>query len=163
VIDDLSKLLKQVTSPADMAVVLLAGTAGFVVDAGLNVVGFLSPGVVGVTAATGALGVKRTFDAYRQRRRDLRAIAGTSDGARDRAERLVLWLIKHDEPTPIADGLRREIDLYDEGVTSADDLQDALDLAIEAIRQAGPDESSPSLDGGIRRRGGAGVRGTLDG
>ncbi|HET7160591.1 MAG TPA: hypothetical protein VFI62_16445, partial [Burkholderiales bacterium] len=62
------QLLSTLTTPGDTATVLLAGTAGFVLDAGLNIVGFLEPGYVGFTFATTALGVKRAWEAGRQQR-----------------------------------------------------------------------------------------------
>ena len=62
-LDNLDALLDKVTGPLDLAIVLIAGTTGFVVDAGLNAVGFLEPGAVGIGAATGALGVKKAIEA----------------------------------------------------------------------------------------------------
>lgn len=43
-IQDLRDLLAQVSTPGDTATVLLAGSAGFMVDAGLNVIGFCPQG-----------------------------------------------------------------------------------------------------------------------
>jgi len=63
--------------------VLLAGGAGLVVDAGLNLIGVLSPGAVGLTAASAALGVKKSVEAGRAvrrvRRRRRSAMARTTE------------------------------------------------------------------------------------
>lgn len=71
--NDILGLLKQASGPGDIATILIAGTAGYVVDAGLNAVGFLEPGIVGVTAASAALGIKKTIDANRARAREEKA------------------------------------------------------------------------------------------
>lgn len=64
-IQDIKELFGQASGPGDMATILIAGTAGYVVDAGLNLVGFLEPGFVGLFAATSALGLKKSWDARR--------------------------------------------------------------------------------------------------
>jgi ferredoxin-fold anticodon binding domain-containing protein len=71
--DSLAKLFEKASTPGDIATVLVFGTAGFLVDAGLNAVGFLEPGVVGVTAASGALGVKKSIEATLALRREREA------------------------------------------------------------------------------------------
>lgn len=65
-LNSISELFDQIASPGDAATVLLAGTAGLVADAGLNIVGFLSPGSCGVAAASTALGLKKAYEAKRQ-------------------------------------------------------------------------------------------------
>ena len=66
---DYKDLLGDLTSPGDTATVLLAGTVGFVLDAGLNMIGFLDPGYVGFTFASSALGLKRAWEANGGRKR----------------------------------------------------------------------------------------------
>lgn len=55
----LTKVLDKVTDDVDLAVVLLASTVGFSVDAALNAVGFLEPGYAAALFASGALGLKK--------------------------------------------------------------------------------------------------------
>jgi uncharacterized membrane protein YhiD involved in acid resistance len=72
-LDNLTKVFDKASTTGDIATVLVFGTAGFLVDAGLNAVGFLEPGVVGITAASGALGVKKSIEAAltgRRKRKD---------------------------------------------------------------------------------------------
>jgi hypothetical protein len=66
--EELGKLIGDVSSPGDLATVLLAGTVGFVIDAGLSVFGFLSPGQTGILAASSALGIKKAWQASRAQR-----------------------------------------------------------------------------------------------
>jgi hypothetical protein len=63
VFEDMKELLNEASGPGDMATVLVAGTAGFLVDALLSAHGVLSPGQVGVSAAAGALGLKKSLQA----------------------------------------------------------------------------------------------------
>lgn len=134
-IEDLEELLKQVSDPADMAVLLLAGTAGFVADAGLNVIGFLSPGVVGIAAATSALGVKRSVDAWRQRRLRHRAERSLAAALRLRVKIVQRMLTAKSVPSWIGERLDAELELYEAGVTSIDELSYAVDEAVEWLRR----------------------------
>jgi hypothetical protein len=61
--DSLKEVLDKVSGPADLAVVLIAGSGGFVVDALLIAHGVLSPGQVGASSAAGALGLKKAIEA----------------------------------------------------------------------------------------------------
>jgi len=73
-VDDPWDLLDRASSPGDVATILLAGTLGFTLDAGLNIIGFLSPGYVGITFASTALGAKKAWEgatAKRTRRKQL--------------------------------------------------------------------------------------------
>lgn len=67
-IQEFRSLLGDASGSGDTATVLLAGSLGFTIDAGLSVVGFLSPGAVGITAASTALGLKKALEAKRARR-----------------------------------------------------------------------------------------------
>jgi len=127
VLPDYKALLAEVSTPGDMATVLLVGSAGFVVDAGLNAIGFLSPGAVGVTAASGALGIKKSYEAGRK----TRMARWQAQAAQERASKAMRYL----ERTNFSNGkirLRAEIDLHRDGVT--DDA--SLDLAVNEILAA---------------------------
>lgn len=50
--------LKQVKTRSDLAIFLAAGTTGFLLDAGLNIMAFLESGAAGAACATGALSIK---------------------------------------------------------------------------------------------------------
>ncbi|MFC0624155.1 hypothetical protein [Kribbella deserti] len=62
-------LLTEASTPADLAVILIAGSLGYVLDAGLLTVGFMSSGAFGIVSATTALGIKKAADAAVQRAR----------------------------------------------------------------------------------------------
>jgi hypothetical protein len=122
------ELWKQVASPGDAAVFLLAGAAGFVADAGLNIVGFFSPGVVGVTAASSALGAKKAWDANRLASKE-RKRART---AAQRAGHVVAILDQRDPRR--AESLRLDIDFHKAGVITDEQLSRCVDDAVDANR-----------------------------
>ena len=72
--DKLTDLLEHVASPADLATVLLSGTFGYILEVGLDLVVFLEPSVMGIMAATAALGLKKAHEALNNRRRLVRAV-----------------------------------------------------------------------------------------
>jgi hypothetical protein len=109
-------------SSGDYAVVLLAATAGFVVDAGLNVVGFLSPGYVGVTSATAALGAKKAVEGRLRRR-----------GWRKRVTALGSHLRRRGLDA-IADRLDEDYQLYAEGLMDETALSGRYGIALEELR-----------------------------
>ncbi|GAA0953622.1 hypothetical protein GCM10009554_58240 [Kribbella koreensis] len=151
-IDDLETLLKQASNPADMAVVLLAGTAGFVAEAGLSLVGFMSPGVVGITAATGALGVKRSIDAWQLRRRRIRAEHLYSQDIMRRIDTIRLMLRAAYVPAEVESRLDREVELYTAGVTSIEDLHEAVQQTVEYLRRGEAPREPVPLSGPARLR-----------
>ena len=81
--DELKKILEQAATPADTALVLFASTLGLVLDAGLNIVGFLEPGMVGVVAGILALSLKKAADVGLAKRRE-RKRAGFAGPAQPR-------------------------------------------------------------------------------
>jgi hypothetical protein len=135
-VDDLKAILERASGPGDLATVLLAGTAGFFVDAGLNVVGFLEPGLVGITAASGALGVKKAVEAR------LLAVQA-KQGERKRAARL-LERLRRDANGVLADRLQREIELFDDGITGVEELRSRVDETLNEYRAAGPRVEPPA-------------------
>jgi hypothetical protein len=66
---DIDDVLGRTRTKGDVATVLIAGTAGYLVDAGLNSVGFLEPGIVGIVSASGMLGLKQGVEALAENRR----------------------------------------------------------------------------------------------
>jgi hypothetical protein len=129
VIRDLKELFAQASSPGDTATILLAGTAGFVVDAGLNIIGFLSPGYVGVTSASAALGLKKAWEGGRAAKR-LRARAKK---AVDRATALKDYLDGQGR-TDLVIMLDQQLALHEAGVINAESLDQATDSVVVRLR-----------------------------
>jgi hypothetical protein len=129
VLDNLKDLLGQASSPGDMATILLAGTVGFVLDAGLNAVGFLSPGYTGITAATTALGLKKGWQATKAKRKQL---AAAKHSARN-AQSFLEYLEKGNHHS-LAARIQEELELYDRGLIDNEGLQAVIVSVIEELR-----------------------------
>lgn len=69
-IEDFAKIVNNLSSPSDWAVVMGAATAGFILDGAINIVPipFFSPGICGLSAASAAFSAKRGWDSYRHTR-----------------------------------------------------------------------------------------------
>ena len=117
----LEDLLPSDMSSGDYATVLLAGAAGFVGDAALNLVGFLSPGYVGITAATAALGAKKAAESRWRRRRLV-----------SRANRLVSQL-RASGPDKAARDLDRALGLHRQRLVDDEVLASACDDAVARL------------------------------
>jgi hypothetical protein len=130
VIDDLGKLLDRVSSPADLAVILLAGPLAYVLDAGLDVVGFLPPGYVAITAASVALGVKKLVEVRRTNRKQL----ASHRDAHSRALALQEHLKASGAPAHLLGYLDAEITLYTGGATTERDLDSAIADCLQEYR-----------------------------
>jgi len=138
VIQDLRALLGDLSGPGDMATVLLAGSLGFTVDAGLNAVGFLSPGNVGITAASASLGLKKGWEAaWTQRSRGRR---GRTLPPRHRAVRLLRRLEESEEAA--SDRVKQDLDLFERGLIDGNALNSVIDEALNEIRGR-EDSASP--------------------
>jgi hypothetical protein len=88
-IDDIKKLMEG-AGPADLATILVAGTAGFVIDAAFNPVGFLTAPNTGLVCASGALGVKKSIDAGLAKRRGRKAQKKKLIEEKERAKKLLI-------------------------------------------------------------------------
>jgi hypothetical protein len=111
-------LLEKASSPGDQATILLAGTLGFVLDAGLNVVGFLSPGYVGLTFATTALGAKKALEAKGNRGAATRQVL-------QKATNLRQYFIKREAAEPV-ELLTKLIELLEIGVVSPEQAEEGI-------------------------------------
>lgn len=127
---DYTDLLTNVTGPGDAATVLIAGVAGLTVDAGLNLIGFMSPGTVGISAASGALGVKKSIEAGRAMRKTRKR----TQNARRRANRAVEYLSDSDFPDGAA-VLRRAMGAYDRDLIDEEKLEKAVDDALDSFSE----------------------------
>src|SRR5688572_19878227 len=125
---EVSDLIAKVSSPADLAVVLLAGTAGLVIDATVTAIGFPSPGIAAFAFAGGALGLKKAGEATFGSR------ASNELGVVERAEELrdLLTDVERDEggySGPLND-LLLSLALRRRGIISDDALEVELDKAL---------------------------------
>jgi len=128
---DYKEILSQVTGPGDAATVLIAGTAGLVVDAALSIHGFLSPGAVGIAAAGGALGLKKSWEAAlaNKKARDRRRSAPKL--VLQKANKAIEFLTEANFMEGV-NHLKDDLRLYELGL-----LDDAnFDLAIDRILTA---------------------------
>ncbi|WP_433167322.1 hypothetical protein [Kribbella sp. CA-247076] len=139
-IDDLGKLLDRVSSPADLAVILLAGPLAYVLDAGLDVVGFLPAGYVAIAAASVALGVKKLVELRLGRRGQVSTLA--------RAKALREHLAAYAAPDHLLTFLDAEIALRQRGATTDEDLESAVSSCLTQYRGWNLTERS---DAGISR------------
>jgi hypothetical protein len=147
VIDDLGKLLDRVSSPADLAVILLAGPLAFVLDAGFDVISFLPPGYVAITTASVALGVKKLVEVRRTNRKQL----GSQRDAHSRALALREHLKANGVPAHVLGYLDAEITLYNGGATTDGDLENAIRDCLEEYRRwSRVERSDAGISGGER-------------
>jgi hypothetical protein len=123
-------VLDRVTSPGDIATVLIFGVAGYTIDAGLNAVGFMEPGIVGNASALGALGVKKAWESrWRawQLRRSLRDV-------RERAEHLRA-LLDDGGRRGLAIRMATAINVHDKKIHAApaEKLQEEIELVLSEL------------------------------
>jgi hypothetical protein len=122
-------LLKNLTGPADAAVVLVAGTAGLVLDAvAFHVVG-LPPGTFSVASASGALGLKKSWEAARL----LKKAADEKAAANSRAEKAIK-LLRGVPASAEADRLASDLQLNKDGLLSDEELGKSVDQAVADYR-----------------------------
>lgn len=126
------EILDRVTSPGDIATVLIAGVLGYTVDAGLNAVGFMEPGIVGNASALGALGVKKAWES-RWSAWKLRRSLGN---VRERAVSLQT-LLQDGGHRSLANRLALAVDVYDKKI-HADPrlrLQQEIEIVLSELMQ----------------------------
>jgi hypothetical protein len=141
-LDDVKALLDKASEPGDMATLLIFGTIGFVGDAALHLVGFLSPGYCGIATATAALGVKKSIDASRSRWRFKRL---EEQRWREQLERALHLSKLFAETRPdLAPAVDRELRLLENRGTDVESARVALDELVKDYRQRGV---APALGG----------------
>lgn len=116
-INEAREIIKQLNSPADVAIVGAAALLGFTLDAAINImpIPIFSPGVCGFTSAGAALTAKKAWDAKRLAER-LAADAADREGKHERlldlavleAER-VEKALRQNNMTKAADRLNFEV------------------------------------------------------
>ncbi len=134
-----------------MATVLIAGTTGFTLDAALNAVGFFSPGVVGLTAASGCLGLKKAGESAMLARREARARREREKAETAERRRLEEWsrlaLRPRERAQALADRIRtsggdssliarleQELALRNEGISSTQALHELSEDVLHRYR-----------------------------
>ena len=141
---EVSDLIEATSSPADLAVVLLAGTAGLVVDAGLGLIGLPSPALTAFACAGGALGLKKSADAYwdaRRARRERGSVLARGEKLRDLWVESVLAELPpgHRGSSPATvwpgiDALETNLHLHRKGLLSDEALNLEVDKSLEEYR-----------------------------
>lgn len=113
----------------DWAVVLLAGSDGYALDAGLNIIGFLEPGVCGTLFATTALGLKKGYEATT----DPRHQASTEEAARKEEIERTLETIDFLDArgyAGVSSDLRNVLKLAEIRHSTAEELRAAVDQVL---------------------------------
>ncbi|MFE3195834.1 hypothetical protein ACFXHA_43025 [Nocardia sp. NPDC059240] len=132
--DDLKAVLDKAETKWDVTVVLGAGVAGFVVDALAISHGVMSPMTVSALSATGALSLKKGWDASRDTRRQSKAARQAMEkvtGAPVRARELVKFFA--DEGYKDGDqNLPVQLVLHEKGIIDDEQLNLAVDKALSA-------------------------------
>jgi hypothetical protein len=130
--EDLKTALGKAETKGDIAIVLGFGTAGFAVDALANVHGVFSPGTVSALSATGALSIKKGWDARREAKRAEAAatkVLGEAKEATARAKKLEEFFVAQG----YAEGarvIRAQLDWREQDIID----DEHLDQAVEAAR-----------------------------
>lgn len=135
--EDFKDVISKASSKGDVAVVLIAGTTGFLIDAGLNAIGFLQPGAVGITFASGALGIKRGIEAMTEKKRAKKIEKQEQDNDKkqmeDKVENLKKLLHKLNDNDP-QETLDKDLELYNLGLLAKDEFETSLSQIVERIR-----------------------------
>jgi hypothetical protein len=137
--ESFKELLDRASTSGDIATILLAATAGFVADAGLNFVGFLSPGTVGIASATAALGAKKAWQGARESRKE-RHVTVSHEPIHPihRAEELDRYLrIQGADglPTDVYEEFIHDRDLYGHNLIDEAQLNSTIDTVVAEIRK----------------------------
>lgn len=135
--EDFKDIMSKASSKGDVAVVLIAGTTGFLIDAGLNAIGFLQPGAVGITFASGALGLKRGIESITEKRRakkiEKQKQVNYKREIEDKVEHLKTLLDNLNDSTS-KNILNEDFELYNLGLLSMEDFEASLSKIVEMIR-----------------------------
>jgi hypothetical protein len=133
--EGIKDLLNKVETKSDLATVLIFGTSGFLLDAGLNVVGFLEPGLVGVAAASGALGIKKAAESALAKRSEQKEKEKRLDEETKRATELRALLGDDTTHQDLAQRLELELKLSESNIIDADALKTSVEDIIKEYRR----------------------------
>lgn len=130
---EFKELLGQSKSRGDTATILIAGVAGLTVDAGLNAIGFMSPGAVGAASASGALGIKKSWEARKDAKETAREAARISaevQQAGERARKLHRFFEERDYRAGV-DFMSAQMALHKDGIIDDEQLHAAVEDALK--------------------------------
>lgn len=131
--EDLKATLAKAETKGDVAVVLGAGTVGFVVDGLLSGHGLFSPGVVSGLSATGALSAKKAWDSVREAKRAKKAAAKALEKVTDavaRAEKLQVFFTERGYEVGVQE-MVVHLDLRKQGLIDDARLYQATEAALD--------------------------------
>jgi hypothetical protein len=114
----------------DWAVVLLAGSLGYTLDAGLNIIGFLEPGICGTLFATTALGLKKGYEATTDPRRQSSAEETERTEEVERTRSTIQFFDAKGHPG-VGSDLRDVLELAEIRHSTAEELRSAVDQVLE--------------------------------
>ena len=126
--EGLNKLVGHFTDPYDLAVFLGAATAGYLLDAGLDIIEFLDSGNAGLSFATGALGIKKGMDGLLAKWKSKRKAWNRSQHLRSMLEN------EPEKHRHLMQQLTREEQLFQSDIIPADDFEKSLNEIIAAFR-----------------------------
>ena len=114
-------LFDKVVGPGDLGTILLASTAGYMLDAGFNIVGFLEPGILGLTFASSALGLKKMIEAMLQN--DTKSY---EKQLLTKAKKLISLFEKYHR-TDLVKYLSKEIEIFNIDSSNIEDFEKVID------------------------------------
>jgi hypothetical protein len=137
-LDTIKEVFDKAETKSDVATVLIFGTAGFVLDAGLNIVGFLEPGLVGVAAASGALGIKKTWESAFAKRRARKEEEEQRKKEITRAESLLELLSQH-QHEDLTKRFKEEVEFFKKEIISIDEFRASINEVLKKYRERSTD------------------------
>lgn len=131
---DWKDLKDKISTPGDAAAALISGTAGFAVDVFLFPAG-VPPGTTALVFASGGLGIKKGFDAWRNDRKAKREAhekkweeEKSKRGLREELEKKAdaLGKLLAGSTSPLAEQLRKSRLLWESKIASDEDFSTAI-------------------------------------
>jgi hypothetical protein len=135
--------LKKAKSKGDVATILICGSGGFLVDVLTSLHGFISPGYFAGAAATAGLGLKNAVDAGLAHRRATKASDRRSEGALDRAQRVMVMLSADGSFPAEVTALEKDLILCRAGLIAIEQWRQQRSGAL--TRSEGPRSAPPNL------------------
>ncbi len=124
----LKDIISQAKTRGDVAVMLLAGTFGFVMDAGADILNFIDPAQTGGVFSTGALGIKMAWEELTKRSRGKKSVY-------EKADAITKLIEDGDNPdkTKIIEAVNKGKQLYELQIISLDEFDNTLTEIVNTI------------------------------
>jgi len=124
----LKDVISQAKTRGDIAVVLLAGTFGFVADAGLDFLNFIDPAQTGGVFSTSALGIKMAWEELTRTSRD-------KSDVNEKANAIIKLIESGHNPdkSNIIEKINTDRRLYELEIISLDEFYNALTDVINNV------------------------------